>query len=280
MTPRSSDARHSLLLPVQLLFLFTLATVASAQSSSTGPAGPFVAPATLTVGFVGSLTLPNTNAISSGQPSLLSFKLALDRINADPNLLPNTTLVGAICDSKSDASEVIAGTFRLINDAGVVGIIGEAQSSMSQYVAYVSKPYKMTQVSFGSSSTDFTEGHLKTYPYFARPLPHVRYEATALTAFVQSQGWNRFAIVSTTDSYGSAGQAAMVSMASTLGLTVLATVAFDQGASVTALQFQVQQIIDSGARIIAFWGVIGDLLLLWNVAATMSPNVCGEGYQW
>src|SRR5690349_2511575 len=66
-------------------------------------------------------------------------------------------------------------------------------------VQYVSRYYKVPQISYGSTSSEFTEFHSIRYPYFLRTTPNQNIESVLLAHLIASQGWKNIALIYTTN---------------------------------------------------------------------------------
>ncbi len=64
---------------------------------------------------------------------------------------------------------------------------------------YVSRYYKVPQISYGSTSSEFTELHSTRYPYFLRTTPNQNLESVLLAYLISSQGWKNLALIYATD---------------------------------------------------------------------------------
>jgi hypothetical protein len=87
-----------------LLAAALLPPVASASSFSPPPAS-------ISLGWMASLNVPNANSLVYGHPSFVAFQLALADVNASPHILPNTTLRGVWKDHHSDSAQVASAAY-------------------------------------------------------------------------------------------------------------------------------------------------------------------------
>ena len=88
---------------------------------------------TLRLGFLGSTNLPNSNTQQGGAPALFAARLAVQQINAQSDLLPNTTLELINNNTNSDPGTGNFMAFDQIINKGVVGIIGEHTDMHSKH---------------------------------------------------------------------------------------------------------------------------------------------------
>ena len=89
-------------------------------------------PSSLTLGFLGPTTLPNSNSQAGGQPALFAFKLAIEDINNRSDLLPRTKLDFVSNNTNADVGTGIILAFWQIVSGNVVGIVGDYLSAVSQ----------------------------------------------------------------------------------------------------------------------------------------------------
>ncbi|CAF0946657.1 unnamed protein product [Didymodactylos carnosus] len=233
-------------------------------------------PPSLTLGFLGPMNLPNSNSQTGGRPALFAFKLAIHDINNRSDILPHTKLNFVNNNTNSDIGTGIIDTFWQCVYGNVVGIVGEYTSVMSQSVQYVSRYYKVPQISYGSTSSEFTKFHSTLYPYFLRTTPNQNLESVLLTHLIASQGWKNVALIYTTDSQTFYSVQVFLASTRKLNITVLVSVSFAAGT--IDLTEQMKIIKQSKARIILFIGTIIDQQAVIN--NSLIEELTGVGYQW
>ncbi|XXQ38364.1 G-protein coupled receptors family 3 profile domain-containing protein [Plasmodiophora brassicae] len=104
------------------------------------------------------------------------------------------------------------------------------------------------------------------YSSFSRIFPPDNFQGKAMADVVAYFGWRFVAVIATTDTYGQNLMNSFQAACTARSITVLSTAQFMSGSDPTA---HVQQIRDSGARIIALHMLGADAKAVMNVAATM-----------
>ena len=79
-------------------------------------------------------------------------------------------------------------------------VIGDIVSGMTEAIASITGVEQIPQCSFASGSYDLTDK--KIYPYFFRTIGSVILYGESLVDWVDSMGWNMFAIIYTNDAVG------------------------------------------------------------------------------
>ncbi|XP_026982590.1 metabotropic glutamate receptor 4 isoform X8 [Orcinus orca] len=161
---------------------------------------------------------------------LEAMLFALDRINNDPDLLPNITLGARILDTCSrdthaleqsltfvqaliekDGTEVRCGSGGppiITKPERVVGVIGASGSSVSIMVANILRLFKIPQISYASTAPDLSDN--SRYDFFSRVVPSDTYQAQAMVDIVRALKWNYVSTLASEGSYGESGVEAFV----------------------------------------------------------------------
>uniref|UniRef100_A0A8C2RBY8 Receptor ligand binding region domain-containing protein n=1 Tax=Capra hircus TaxID=9925 RepID=A0A8C2RBY8_CAPHI len=156
---------------------------------------------------------------------LEAMLFALDRINNDPDLLPNITLGARILDTCSrdthaleqsltfvqaliekDGTEVRCGSGGppiITKPERVVGVIGASGSSVSIMVANILRLFKIPQISYASTAPDLSDN--SRYDFFSRVVPSDTYQAQAMVDIVRALKWNYVSTLASEGSYGESG---------------------------------------------------------------------------
>jgi neutral amino acid transport system substrate-binding protein len=148
--------------------------------------------------------LPITGDLSSiGQNMPVATKLAVDTINACNGVNENpVTLISE--DDQTDPSFGTTAMTKLAEVDRVAGVIGSFASSVSSSAVDVAVRNKVMLVSPGSTSPVFTEraknGEFEGY--WARTAPPDTYQAQALAALAQKQGFKNVSTVVINNDYG------------------------------------------------------------------------------
>lgn len=219
----------------------------------------------------------------SGIERLAAFRMAIAEINnktdglAD-DLLPDTRIEFAVRDSKRNDGVALVEALGLINPAGAVrasAIIGAASSGPSLAVAMLTGVLQVPQISYSSTSPLLSDGN--QYPYFLRTPPSDAFQADGIIEVASSLfGYTALAAVSTTDSYGAAGFAALSTAAAAAGVEITVSITFNREA--TDLFDKLQQLKGSRMRAIVIFAQAGDAGRFMRLA--YEAGIGGEGYMW
>ncbi|KAJ1139132.1 hypothetical protein NDU88_005509 [Pleurodeles waltl] len=161
---------------------------------------------------------------------LEAMLFALDRINNDPDLLPNITLGARILDTCSrdthaleqsltfvqaliekDSTEVRCingGPPIITKPERVVGVIGASGSSVSIMVANILRLFKIPQISYASTAPDLSDN--SRYDFFSRVVPSDTFQAQAMVDIVKALKWNYVSTLASEGSYGESGVEAFI----------------------------------------------------------------------
>nr|KAF6362897.1 glutamate metabotropic receptor 4 [Pipistrellus kuhlii] len=161
---------------------------------------------------------------------LEAMLFALDRINNDPDLLPNITLGARILDTCSrdthaleqsltfvqaliekDGTEVRCGSGGppiITKPERVVGVIGASGSSVSIMVANILRLFKIPQISYASTAPDLSDN--SRYDFFSRVVPSDTFQAQAMVDIVRALKWNYVSTLASEGSYGESGVEAFI----------------------------------------------------------------------
>ena len=162
-----------------------------------------------------------------GIQRLEAMLFTLDEINKNNSILPNITLGATIMDTCSrdtyaleqsleyvraklstlDGSEFVcedgSEAKSQTNPTAVVGVIGEAYSSVSIQVANLLRLFRIPQVSYASTSAALSD---KTrFEYFARTVPPDTFQAKAMVDIVEYFNWTYVSTVASAGDYGELG---------------------------------------------------------------------------
>jgi neutral amino acid transport system substrate-binding protein len=230
-----------------------------------------VAPATLTLGGL----FPLTGTLSSGGVERdAAARMAVKEINADSDLLPDTTIDFLVRDTATVPATGTTVATEVIG-LGAVGIVGAASSSVSKAVAEVGETNQVPVISYSSTNADLSKK--ADYPYFLRVVPPDSVQGVALAGILYDLGIKEVATLSTNDDYGSGGINVFKTAFTDLGGTIATAQQFAQGAS--DVLTQLQAIVDSKATVIVLNTIVGDAKTVFNQAADVgiTPE---DGYQW
>ena len=147
---------------------------------------------------------PTTGDLSSiGQNMPVAVKLAVDEINACNGV--NDAPVALVTeDSQTDPSAGITAMTKLTEVDKVAGVVGAFASSVSGAAVDIAVRNRVMLVSPGSTSPVFTDRAAKGEfeGYWARTAPPDTYQAQALAALANKQGFKNVATVAINNDYG------------------------------------------------------------------------------
>ncbi|TNN78270.1 Metabotropic glutamate receptor 1 [Liparis tanakae] len=171
---------------------------------------------------------------------------ALDRINSDPDLLPNITLGCEIRDSCWHSSVALEQSIEFIRDSlisirddkdgsrwciegvpssqppptkkPIAGVIGPGSSSVAIQVQNLLQLFNIPQIAYSATSIDLSDKTL--FKYFLRVVPSDTLQARALLDIVKRYNWTYVSAVHTEGNYGESGMEVFKELASQDGLCV------------------------------------------------------------
>ncbi|XP_076681819.1 metabotropic glutamate receptor 8 isoform X2 [Andrena cerasifolii] len=167
-----------------------------------------------------------------GMQRLEAMLYVLDEINADNDLLPNTTLGALILDSCSSDTYALDQSMEFVrsymnqdiseykceNDKPpmyvphkpVTGVIGASFSVVSIMVANILRLFKIPQISYASTSTELSDK--SRFEYFSRVVPPDNFQAQAMVEVIHQLGWKYVSTVAVEGDYGEKGIASFTSL--------------------------------------------------------------------
>jgi len=203
----------------------------------------------------------------SGPAELASVLRAIDQINADPTLLPHTTLTYSIYDDQYVDGRGFFGALDLLQNKGVSMILGTSYSGSSRNAELVAQQYSAPLLSWGASSPTFS--NKQQSPYFMRTCQSDAAQGVALAWLSRYYfNWKQVALLHTNDLYGSSGAETFIAAAREYNMTLLASQGFTAGGIPRDTVASLERIRASGARIIIYFGSDADFV---NVLATGQP---------
>ncbi|XP_053561046.1 metabotropic glutamate receptor 5 isoform X3 [Bombina bombina] len=167
----------------------------------------------------------------------------LDRINADPILLPNITLGCEIRDSCWHSAVALEQSIEFIRDSlisseeeeglvrcldgssspvrskkPIVGVIGPGSSSVAIQVQNLLQLFNIPQIAYSATSMDLSDKTL--YKYFMRVVPSDAQQARAMVDIVKRYNWTYVSAVHTEGNYGERGMEAFKDMSAKDGVCI------------------------------------------------------------
>uniref|UniRef100_A0A803JX18 G-protein coupled receptors family 3 profile domain-containing protein n=1 Tax=Xenopus tropicalis TaxID=8364 RepID=A0A803JX18_XENTR len=148
--------------------------------------------------------------------SLQALIFTVERINADPELLPNITLGFHIYDTCRTLQRAAQGTLLMLSGgkditpnyqchtvAPYAGVIGDSTSRRSILMAQILGLYRYPQVSYFATSPILSDRN--QFPSFLRTIPSDEFQMKGLAQLVSYFGWSWLGILATDDEYGQFG---------------------------------------------------------------------------
>ncbi|XP_077596421.1 glutamate receptor, metabotropic 5a [Stigmatopora nigra] len=169
----------------------------------------------------------------------------LDRINADPNILPNITLGCEIRDSCWHSAVALEQSIEFIRDTlvsteeeesqarctapqgttpmpqskkPIVGLIGPGSSSVAIQVQNLLQLFNIPQIAYSATSMTLSDKSL--FKYFMRVVPSDMQQARAMVDIVKRYNWSYVSAIHTEGNYGESGMEAFKDMAAKEGLCI------------------------------------------------------------
>ncbi|XP_059207309.1 glutamate receptor, metabotropic 5a [Centropristis striata] len=168
----------------------------------------------------------------------------LDRINADPAILPNITLGCEIRDSCWHSAVALEQSIEFIRDTlvsneeeesqgrctvesgslllqsrkPIVGLIGPGSSSVAIQVQNLLQLFNIPQIAYSATSMDLSDKSL--YKYFMRVVPSDMQQAKAMVDIVKRYSWSYVSAIHTEGNYGESGMEAFKDMAAKEGICI------------------------------------------------------------
>ena len=139
-----------------------------------------------------------------------SMVFAIETINNDSSLLPNVSLAFNIrdtCTSVNYALQQSVGYIQSVSNSacdvngtlGVTGVLGAAQSSISQACANLFGLFEIPQVSYASTAPTLSSDQ---FQYFFRTIPSDNFQAQVLADIIGYFNWNFIVLLHSDDLYG------------------------------------------------------------------------------
>uniref|UniRef100_A0A672FSK7 Metabotropic glutamate receptor 5 n=1 Tax=Salarias fasciatus TaxID=181472 RepID=A0A672FSK7_SALFA len=169
----------------------------------------------------------------------------LDRINADPYILPNISLGCEIRDSCWNSAVALEQSIEFIRDSlvssdeaeewggggcadpaatpmrgkkPIVGLIGPGSSSVAIQVQNLLQLFNIPQIAYSATSMDLSDKSL--YKYFMRVVPSDAQQARAMVDIVKRYNWSYVSAIHTEGNYGESGMEAFKDMAAKEGICI------------------------------------------------------------
>ena len=191
-------------------------------------------------------------------------RFAVDMVNENTTLLPSTELKVAFYAAESKPSvgaqqafqAVKSGLCAATGEDDAFGIVGAAFSTISIASSYIFMNAGVPQVSFASTSPQLSEKG--NYPFFVRTVPPDSAQSAMISKFFYELGWRKVAAIHTDDEYGKLGADEFERTFLAQNTTqILSTASFPHLPAVSDIDFALNQIVRSNARLV-FLNVLPD----------------------
>lgn len=249
--------------------------------------GPAAAAEPIKIGFVASIT---GGASFLGQPEKDTALMVQEWINKEGGI-KGVPLQIIIEDSKSDASQAVLATKKLIEAEKVVAIIGSSTSGESMAMAPICEAAKVPMISMAAAMQIVTpadeykriSGTVEA-PRVQRPwifkTPQTDTSAVeAIYAFLKRKGISKVGIVTVSDGFGSSGRAELKRMAPKYDISLVADEVYGpKDADMTA---QLTKIKTSSAQAVINWSVGPTQVIVtknWKALAMGMPLYQSHGF--
>ncbi|XP_048119869.1 extracellular calcium-sensing receptor-like isoform X1 [Alosa alosa] len=211
---------------------------------------------------------------------------AIEEINKNPNLLPNTTLGYQIYDSCSTPVQALRTAMAVTRGhpgEGSVGtqcrgtvpvVIGDGGSTLSLVVARFLGVFHVPQVSYFSSCACLS--NKVEFPAFLRTMPSDVFQVDALAQLVKHFGWTWVGVVAGDDAYGRGGAQIFSDEVKKLGACVALHEIIPKNHAKTQMAHIVERIRTSGTRVVLLFAVEQDAGALLREALRQNLT----GIQW
>ena len=141
---------------------------------------------------------------------------AVDQVNNNATLLPNTSLGFEIYDTCSNTATALGESLNFvpnyaqacgggaIDEKKVIGVVGAQRSSSSKQAAVLFGLHHLTQISFLSTSDELSDD--ATFPYFLRTVGADSFQVTTMIDVIRHYEWNYISFLNSDDTYGKSAQ--------------------------------------------------------------------------
>lgn len=153
-----------------------------------------------------------------------SADMAVEEFNKSGRM-PGTTVVIKYEDSKSDAKEGVNIARKFTDDASIVGVLGDFNSTVSMASAQIYARQKMPQMSPSASHPNF----LKISDWQFRNITTMDVESPYLAKWMADNGMKRYAVVGIQNDWGQSAIKAFKESATSMGNEVVAAEFFNPG---------------------------------------------------
>ncbi|XP_059177836.1 speract receptor-like [Physella acuta] len=166
--------------------------VNSSTKTTAAPYPRHAPPSEITIGYIASNTKREDNQlyIPPGQLYSGAITYAIQKINEDPNILPNTTLKFVIADTYGEEKESLFQTAEMIYK-NISAIIGPQETCVHE--ARLAAAYNVPMISYYCTASEVSDKSL--YPTFARTKPTDSQISETVVSILQHFKWNRVTFI-------------------------------------------------------------------------------------
>jgi branched-chain amino acid transport system substrate-binding protein len=216
---------------------------------------------------VGALFAVTGNNSPLGEPEQQTVEMLVDQIN-EAGGIDGHPLEVVVYDTESDTTKCVTLANRLIDQDGVVAIIGPTSSGESLAIKETVTTAEIPLISCAASYLIVSPVE-ESYWVFKTPQSDVL-AVQAIYDYLDTQGITKIATITDTSGYGAGGKAVLEEEAPSHGITIVSSQTF--GVADTDMSAQITQIGGTDAQAIVCWGTNpGPAIIAKNLAD--DPNV-------
>lgn len=223
---------------------------------------------------------PLTGGLAGVGASLVDAALLAEQeVAAVGGLLGGRPVEFVIADTQTDEAKAREAALRLVQEEGVVAVIGAAASSSSLAAQLITGPARVPQISCCSTSSQLKSAQPANDRYLFRTVPSDLLQVTVVGRVAAQRSCTKLAVMHLDDAYGQPFGDAIAEQAPSLvpGLQVVAQVPFqDEKPSYVDEVRQVRQAGPDCIALVAFQASGGAILRDWSALAD-TPQVTWIG---
>eukprot|EP00339_Tiarina_fusa_P008871 CAMPEP_0117028216 /NCGR_PEP_ID=MMETSP0472-20121206/20533_1 /TAXON_ID=693140 ORGANISM="Tiarina fusus, Strain LIS" /NCGR_SAMPLE_ID=MMETSP0472 /ASSEMBLY_ACC=CAM_ASM_000603 /LENGTH=809 /DNA_ID=CAMNT_0004735637 /DNA_START=20 /DNA_END=2449 /DNA_ORIENTATION=+ len=208
------------------------------------------------------------------------YRLAVEDLNADARVLPNTKILPEAHDTQGTVAGALSGL--VDGDAnGLRVMVGPSYSDQSLIAAVASGVYDILLVSHTSSASSLSDSAL--YPLFARAVAPDTFQARIMVDIIDyyfeqtdEDNWREVGIICTADDYGVGGAKDFIDRATNRTIETVAFQQFLVGA--TDVEVEVRELRNSESRVFISYMVAADYQTM--IIEADKQEIVGDFYVW
>ncbi|XP_075052796.1 taste receptor type 1 member 3-like [Mixophyes fleayi] len=220
---------------------------------------------------------PANRSYLSNYRNFLDFRFAIEKINKDPNILPNVTLGYHIYDSCNHAKKAVKSVLQILSGPGrtvpnyfcsgqgkIAGFIGDFVSETTMPIAQLLNVYGYSQISYGATDPMLRDRYSYPYLFSASHNDHIYF--SAVLKLLKHFSWNWVGIVFSANDSGYRESSILSSLLNSQGICVEFTAKVaDQHTAFDLINIDIQEfkntkiqdiILKSSASVIIVCGTI------------------------